>query len=113
MRRAVIEAAHFRHQSDFAAMPREAGVENVLDTNMKETATRGRFASVAKSGMAWANADRPWQIDDFFPSSVRETADKIADFAIARRVDAVQSPTRSPVPRIRAGAAGGRANQRY
>ncbi len=90
--RAVFEAAHLAHQTDFLNMLRGAGVEIVLDTNLAETATPGRFESMAKR-LDWANKDRPWAPSDFSRGANRDTAAQIADFAIKNKIDTVLAPT--------------------
>lgn len=92
VRRAVFEAAYLPQQSDLIKALRGSGTEIVLDPNMAETTTVGRFASMAKT-LEWANADRPWRVEDFARGANRETAKKIAQFSVSAQADAVLSPT--------------------
>lgn len=90
--RAVFEAANIKYQSELLNMLRVAGVEIVLDTNMAETATPGRFESIAKR-LDWANKDRPWSPSDFSRGANRDTTSLIAECAVTNRVKTVLAPT--------------------
>lgn len=90
--RAVFEAANIAYQSELLNMLRAAGVEIVLDTNMAETATPGRFETMAKR-LGWANKDRPWLPSDFSRGANRDTTLLIADVAVTNKVNAVLAPT--------------------
>jgi len=91
-RRFVFDAAHIDEQQDLLATLRRAGCEIVLDPNVAETATPGRFNS-AVSTLPWGNPDRPWVADDFSRTRNLDTAKAIAEFAMRHKVDAVLAPT--------------------
>ena len=81
-RRFVFDASHVEQQRDLLKTLQRAGCEIVLDPNVAETATAGRFGS-AVSRLPWGNPDRPWQPEDFGRTKNLDTAKAIADFAMA------------------------------
>jgi hypothetical protein len=91
-RRFVFDAAHVEEQQDLLATLQRAGCETVLDPNVAETATRGRFHS-AVSALPWANPDRPLVPDDFGRARNLDTAKAIAEFVLRYKVDVVLAPT--------------------
>lgn len=91
-RRFVFDAAHIVEQRDLLATLRRSGCEIVLDPNVAETATPGRFDS-SVSALPWGNPDRPWTPADYGRVRNLDTAKAIADFAIRHNVDAVLAPT--------------------
>lgn len=91
-RRFVFDAAYIDGQADLLATLRNSGCEIVLDPNLPETATPGRFDS-SVSTLPWGNPDRPWEVGDYGRSRNHDTAQSIADFALKHDVDAVLAPT--------------------
>lgn len=91
-RRFVFDAAHIGEQRDLLATLQGAGCEIILDPNVAETATLGRFHS-SVSALPWGNPDRPWETGDFGRTRNLDTAKAIAEFATRNHVDAVLAPT--------------------
>jgi hypothetical protein len=91
-RRFVFDAAHIADQGDLLGTLRRSGCEIVLDPNLAETATPGRFDS-SVSALPWGNPDRPWEVGDYGRNRNHDTAQSIADFALKHNVDAVLAPT--------------------
>lgn len=91
-RRFVFDAAHIEGQHDLLTTLRRAGCEIVLDPNLAETATPGRFDSTV-SALPWGNPDRPWEAADYGRARNLDTAKSIVDFALKYNVDAILSPT--------------------
>lgn len=90
--RVVIDAAQFDAQHDLISALWEAGTEIVLDTNVAELSSVGRFEGAARN-LAWANKSRPLAPSDFQGVRKREIVKLIADFAVNRSVDTVLAPT--------------------
>lgn len=90
--RFVFDAAHIAQQQDLRSLLRRSGCEIILDPNVAETATAGRFGS-SVSHLPWGNPDRPWQPDDFGKSRNLDTAKAIAEFTMRNELDAVLAPT--------------------
>lgn len=90
-RRFVFDAAHIEQQRDLLGTLQRAGCEIVLDPNIAETATEGRFSS-SVSHLPWGNPDRPWQPGDFGRTKNLDTAKAIAEFAVRNSVDVVLAP---------------------
>jgi hypothetical protein len=91
-RRFVFDAAHINEQGDLLRTLQRAGCEIVLDPNLAETATAGRFSS-SVSALPWGNPDRPWNSDDYGRTRNLDTAKAIAEFALQHNVDAILSPS--------------------
>lgn len=91
-RRIVFDAAHIGEQRDLVRQLSGHGYEIVLDPNFAETAMAGRFeTSVAK--LPWANAERPWNPDDFGRARNLDTAKAVAEFAVSNSVNVVLAPS--------------------
>jgi hypothetical protein len=90
-RRFVFDAAHIEQQHDLLKTLQLAGSEIVLDPNVAEMATAGRFGS-SVSHLPWGNPDRPWQPGDFGRTRNLDTARAIAEFAVRNGVDVVLAP---------------------
>lgn len=91
-RRFVFEAAHIDKQRSLLQALKEAGHEIVLDTNFAELCSVGKFGGAASS-LPWANADRPWRLDDLGGNRAKFLASQIAEFAVERGADVVLSPS--------------------
>jgi len=90
--RVVIDASMVAKQHDLVSALAESGSELILDTNVAELSSLGRFSGSAK-GAPWANPDAPLSADDLSPSGNRDTIGQIARFAIENSFNAVQAPT--------------------
>lgn len=90
-RRFVFDAAHIEQQHDLLKTLQQAGSEIVLDPNVAEMATAGRFGS-SVSHLPWGNPDRPWQPSDFGKTRNLDTAKAIAEFAVRNDIDVVLAP---------------------
>lgn len=64
----------------------------MLDTNVAELSTVGRYGGAAKSA-PWAHPERPLQPEDFVLGSDHDVIGKIARFAVEHGFHAVQAPT--------------------
>jgi hypothetical protein len=90
--RVVIEAAAAARQNELIQSLREAGSELILDTNIAELASLGRFSGAVRDA-PWANPMAVISPDDLKPNSNRDVIGQIARFAVAQRFDAVITPT--------------------
>ncbi len=89
---AVIDAAHIDTQKDLVHTLREAGADIVLDTNIAELSSIGRFDGSVKSA-PWANSREPLKPSDFKGHNKRNITDRIAEFCVEHNVDTVLSPS--------------------
>jgi hypothetical protein len=89
--RVVIEASSALRQHDLMAALADAGGELILDTNVAELSSAGRFSGAAKSA-PWANPDSVLTPDDLRPNANRDVIGQIARFAIKQGFHAVQAP---------------------
>lgn len=92
IKHAVFDACHIDQQQELLELLREHGSEIVLDTKIAELSALGRFNGSCRK-LPWANDDRPLSHDDF-KNSGDKIINQIADFAVARGVDVLLSPTR-------------------
>lgn len=90
--RVVIDAAAVSRQHDLIASLAEAGGELILDTNIAELSSAGKFNGAAKSA-PWANPDAMLTADDLRPNANRDIVGQIARFAIKYGFHMVQAPT--------------------
>lgn len=88
----VVDAAQIDAQSDLVKILWDAGIEVVLDTNVAELSSLGRFGGAAQK-LAWANTERPLKPSDFNGSKKRRIIENIAEFSVAHKVDTVLAPT--------------------
>lgn len=89
---AVIDAAEIQAQADLVTALRESGTDIVLDTNVAELSSIGRFDGAVHKA-PWANSERPLNPNDFAGRKNQSIADEIAEFAVAHKVDTVLAPT--------------------
>lgn len=89
--RVVIEASAALRQQDLLAALAETGGELILDTNVAELSSVGRFSGAAKSA-PWANPESVLTPDDLRPNANRDVIGQIARFAIKHGFHAVQAP---------------------
>jgi hypothetical protein len=92
VRRFVIEAGNYDRQSNLARTLRDENAEIVLDTNVAELSTMGRYAGAVRAA-PWAAEGRPLEPDDFVPGSNRSVIEPIASFAVDKAVSTVMAPT--------------------
>ena len=79
-------------QHDLVTALGESGAELILDTNIAELSTIGRFSGSVK-GAPWANPDAPLSPDDLSATGNRDVIGQIARFAMEHKFNAVQAPT--------------------
>lgn len=89
--RVVIEASAALRQHDLLTALTEVGGELILDTNVAELSSIGRFGGAAKSA-PWANPDSVLTPDDLRPNANRDVIGQIARFAVKQGFHAVQAP---------------------
>lgn len=89
--RVVVEASAATRQRDLISALSEAGGELILDTNVAELSSLGRFSGAAKAA-PWANPDAVLSHDDLRPSAQRDVIGHIARFAVREGFHAVQAP---------------------
>lgn len=89
--RVVVEASAAQRQTDLLSALGEAGGELILDTNVAELSSLGRFSGAAKSA-PWANPESVLTPDDMLPNSNRDVIGQIARFAVKKGFHAVQAP---------------------
>ena len=87
----MIDAGHSARQKELVATLSESGAEIILDTKAAEFATPVGVSSKAGQ-LPWANSDRPHSPSDWAGETGVEKAHRIAEFAIANRIDTVLSP---------------------
>jgi len=90
--RVVIEASMVARQKDLIAALSESGVELILDTNIAELSSIGRFEGAVKAA-PWSNPNAVLSPDDLSPTANRDVISQIARFAIEHRFQAVLAPT--------------------
>lgn len=91
-KRVVIDAAQYDLQRDLINTLWEAGIEIVLDTNVAELSSVGRFSGAGQK-LSWANKSRPLIPSDFSGAKKRDVYKKIAEFVVEKKIDAVLAPT--------------------
>lgn len=89
--RVVIDAAAVPRQKDLMASLAEAGGELILDTNVAELSSVGKFSGAVKSA-PWANPTTVLSPDDLRPTANRDIIGQIARFAVEHGFNAVQAP---------------------
>lgn len=90
--RIAIEACRFEEQQDLVSALWTQGREIVLDPNVAELSSSGRYQGACRE-FAWANQSGPLAPDDFQGERHQRIARLIADFAVERKVDTVLAPT--------------------
>jgi len=93
MDRLVFEASAVGRQRDLFAALTEGGAELILDTNIAELSSVGRFEGAAKTA-PWANPDAIITSEDLTRSANRDILGQIARFAVEMGFSAVQAPVR-------------------
>jgi hypothetical protein len=90
--RAVFEASLVSQQTEFIRDLGARRVELVLDTNVAELSSEGRFDGAVRNA-PWALGERPLGHGDFTTVGLRKMARQIAVFAVENGFDAIISPT--------------------
>lgn len=90
--RFVIDAANFKRQTSLIRTLRDEKAEIVLDSNVAELSTKGRYSGAMRYA-PWAAEDRPLDQDDFIVGTNRSVIEPIARFAIENGVGTVMAPT--------------------
>lgn len=90
--RFVIEAANFKRRTSLIRTLRDEKAEVVLDSNVAELGTKGRFLGAMRFA-PWAAENRPLGDDDFVVGTNRSIIEPISRFAIDNGVGTVMAPT--------------------
>jgi hypothetical protein len=90
--RAVFNAAVVKSQAGLRDALRAAGAELILDTNVAELSSIGRYDGQARS-CPWAVAGRPLSISDFEGFAGNERLLKIAQCAVGNKFRTILAPT--------------------
>jgi len=90
--RVVIEASAAGRQQELIQALREAGAELILDTNIAELSSPGRFSGAAREA-PWANPLAVLNPDDMKANANRDVIGQIARYAVALGFHAVLAPT--------------------
>jgi hypothetical protein len=88
----VIEAGAANRQAELISSLKEAGRELILDTNVAELSSVGKYEGHVKSA-PWADADGPLTPDHFAKGANYDVIGKIARFAIQHGFDVVHAPS--------------------
>ena len=89
--RVVVEASAVTRQHDLLKSLSEVGGELILDTNVAELSSIGRFGGSAKTA-PWANPESVLTPDDLRPNANRDIIGQIARFAVKNSFHSVQAP---------------------
>jgi hypothetical protein len=90
--RVVLDAASVTRQHDLVNGLLASGAELILDTNIAELSSIGRFSGAVKSA-PWANPKSVLTAGDMKPTANRDIIRDIARFAVRNRFNVVQAPT--------------------
>ncbi len=90
--RVVVDAAAVSRQHDLLASLSDSGAELILDTNIAELSSMGRFSGAVRTA-PWANPKTVLAADDLKPGANRDIIRQIARFAVTHGFHAVQAPT--------------------
>jgi len=90
--RAVFDASVAPRQNGLVQALEQHGAELILDTDVAELSSRGRFEGIARQA-PWAIQGRPMRLDDFRGAGGMERISQIAIFAIEHQFGTVLSPT--------------------
>ena len=90
--RIVIEASAVSRQQELIETLRECGAELILDTNVAELSSPGRFGGAAREA-PWANPAAILTPEDLKHNSNRDVIGQIARFAVENGFHAVLAPT--------------------
>lgn len=90
--RVVVDASAVLKQRDLISSIANAGGELILDTNVAELSSIGKFSGAVKSA-PWANPQSALTLDDLRANSNRDIIGQIARFAVEHKFHMVQAPT--------------------
>ena len=90
--RVVVDAAAFKRQADFISALRTSGRELILDTNVAELSSVGRFEGAVREA-PWANPDGIITASNLVGANERNVLGAIARFAVANSLQRVLAPT--------------------
>jgi hypothetical protein len=90
--RVVLDAASVTRQRDLIESLAASGAELILDTNIAELSSVGRYSGTAK-GAPWANPKAVLTVGDLKPTANRDIMREIARFAVQHGFHGVQAPT--------------------
>lgn len=90
--RVVVDAAAFKRQADFINALRTSGRELILDTNVAELSSVGRFEGAVREA-PWANPDGILTASNLVGANERNVLGAIARFAVANGLQRVLAPT--------------------
>jgi hypothetical protein len=88
----VVEAGSFGRQTELISSLKEAGRELILDTNVAELSSVGKFEGHVRAA-PWADPDGVLTADHFARGPNYDIAGQIARFAVRHGFDAVHAPT--------------------
>jgi hypothetical protein len=89
--RVVVEAAAFKKQADLIAALRAAGRELVLDTNVAELSSIGRYQGAVRDA-PWASPDGMLTARHLTGGNENDVVGTIARFAVANKIHRVHAP---------------------
>ena len=92
MDRVVFDASMVSKQRDLITALGESGAELILDTNVAELSSIGRFSGSVKAA-PWANPNAVLSADDLAPTANRDLIGEIARFAVKEGFHTVQAPS--------------------
>ncbi len=93
--RVVLDAASVTRQHDLVNGLVASGAELILDTNIAELSSIGRFSGAVKSA-PWANPKSVLTAGDMKPTANRDIIRDIARFAVRNHFNVVQAPDPRP-----------------
>ena len=93
--RVVVEAASFKRQADLVRGLKESGRELILDTNVAELSSIGRYQGSVRDA-PWANHEgvlTPAHLSGIHRANVPDVLSSIARFVIEHQIDRVHAPS--------------------
>lgn len=90
--RVVFDASVATRQAELVSAVSEAGGEVILDTNVAELSSIGRFSGAARTA-PWANPESVLKPEDLHANANRDVVGQIARFAVSHGFHAVHAPT--------------------
>src|ERR1035441_2070676 len=90
--RVVVEAAAFKKQSDLIHALQTNGRELILDTNVAELSSVGKYEGAVREA-PWANPDGVLTAAHLTGANERNVLSSIARFAVANKINRLHAPT--------------------
>lgn len=90
--RVVVDAAALKRQADFISALRSNGREIILDTNVAELSSVGRFEGAVREA-SWANPDGVLTASNIVGANEHSVLGAIARFSVANNLQRVLAPT--------------------